>query len=142
MSYGIFTERLKKPSENEILSALATAKKDWREIVDFIASEFKSKSELKFYGKNYGWALRFNKSGKSLAALYPGSGCFTVQIILTKEQTGLAFDEKLSSAMKDYIKATPEIHEGRWLFIPIDGRYDISEIKTLLLIRGGKLQHT
>ena len=70
--------------------------------------------ELKFlYGKNYGWGLKFSIKGKLLTALYPGSGYFTVQIILRSEAIEKAQGMKLGKNALQAIERANPYPEGR-----------------------------
>jgi hypothetical protein len=135
MSKGIFTDKIHKPTNEEVIEILESIQPLWQDIVNFIEIQCKAKGEFKFYGKNYGWALRFNKSGKSLAALYPSENEFTVQIILNTKQVEKALEEALDIKMKNIIIDTPEIHEGKWVYINVTSESDIMDIKKLLFIR-------
>ena len=135
MSYGFFTDKTIKPSEKEITEILSVNYSLWEDIVKYINENYKTKSEYKFYGKNYGWALRFNKSGKSFTALYPDKNEFSAQIILNKEQIDKALTSELSKSVKDIINLTHYVHEGKWIFIKIKDKNDLDDIIILLKIR-------
>ncbi len=135
MSKGTFTERNKKPTQEEINQVLGESLPLWMELQDFIGKHFKTSCELKFYGKNYGWALGFKKSGKSLVSLYPSQSGFTAQIILKekdiKEIPNALMTEKLKKAMND---AYP-YSEGRWLFLSVETIADIALVEQLLMMK-------
>jgi hypothetical protein len=135
MSKGYFTVKEKKPPEKEILQVLDSSRKNWEILNDHLGAELNLKSELKFYGVNYGWALRFIKSGKSIIALYPGKDCFTIQIILDKEQSQRAVSGNLNPAVIQKIKETEAIHEGKWIYLTIDKSTDLKDIFDLVDIR-------
>lgn len=137
MSKGIFTDKNYKPSIAEVYEQLGPTKKIWEQIISFIEKQGKSKAELKFYGKNYGWALRFTKSGKSLLALYPSQNGFTVQIILNSQQEAEALRQKIGTRIKKIIIGTPEIHEGKWLYIEMKDAQDLNDIENLIQVRAG-----
>jgi hypothetical protein len=136
LSYGEFTDRNRKPEESEVRDILAIARPAWQEIVDYIENMSGAKGEFKYYGKNYGWALRFNRSGKSLAAIYPLNNAFTVQIILNPAQAEKALEQDLSPEIRQTIRETREIHEGKWIFIKVASGKHIDDVKRLLTIRG------
>ena len=72
MSKGIFIDKNDKPTENEVFAAISSAKPSWDDLISFIETNYKIEGEFKFYGKNFGWALRYRKSGKVLISIYPG----------------------------------------------------------------------
>lgn len=135
MSKGFFTDRIHKPAEDEIIQALKKAEPVWEEIINFIKNQYKVKAEYKFYGKNYGWALRFTRSGKSFISLYPSENEFTVQIILNNLQSAKALEETIKPEIKNIIANTPEIHEGKWIYFKVTSKEDIADVKKLLKIK-------
>ena len=82
MSKGCFVDKAHQPTSEEIRAAVSGALPLWDHLIQFISQTYGGAGDLKFYGKSYGWALRFQKSGKNLLSLYPGDGCFTAQIII------------------------------------------------------------
>lgn len=71
MSKGIFTDKNHIPGQSEVAEVLSTAEPLWNSLCEFIEGNYKIKGEFKFYGKNFGWALRYRKSGKVLISMYP-----------------------------------------------------------------------
>lgn len=135
MSWGSFTDRGQMPSEDEVLAALSQSRKLWDEIVQFIENNYHTKKSFKFYGRNYGWALQFSKSGKALVSLYPGQGEFVAQIILNKDQWEEALKANIGEETKELIKSTPEIHEGKWIFVKSKTKKDNEDIEKLISVR-------
>ena len=135
MSRGCFTERDDKPSEEDVFAALSRSRTLWDEIVLFIESNYRTKKAYKFYGRNYGWALQFSKSGKALVSLYPGQGEFVAQVILNKEQCKKALISGIGDEIKDLIIVTPEIHEGKWIFTSVKAKKDVKDIENLISVR-------
>lgn len=137
MSIGTFTEKENKPDVSEVLETLAFKKPFWDILVEYMMNSIKAKAEWKFYGRNYGWALRFKKDGKSLAALYPSQNKLTIQIILDCDQVKRALELIKSDEIKEIIAKTEEIHEGKWIYIQIEDEIILEEVKKLIDIRGG-----
>jgi hypothetical protein len=135
MSHGSFTDRSQTPSEDEVITSLSKSRALWDDIVLFIESNYRTKKSYKFYGRNYGWALQFSKSGKALVSLYPGQGEFVAQIILNKEQWEEALSLQMGEETRGLINSTPEIHEGKWIFIKINLKIDAEDAKKLISIR-------
>ena len=86
MSKGTFTNKNHKPTESEIFDVIALYRPLWDNLTDFIVDNYNIKGEFKFYGKNFGWALRYRKSGRVLISLYPGKKGFMIQIILNGDE--------------------------------------------------------
>jgi hypothetical protein len=72
----------------------------WERLTQFIEENYRVKRDFAFYGKNYGWALRFRSGGRALAAFYPGTGSFTVQIIIGQAQLEEALQLRLGAKVR------------------------------------------
>lgn len=135
MSKGIFVDKSHEPTENEVFKAISSTKPLWDNLISFIENNYKIKGEFKFYGKNFGWALRYRKSGRVLISIYPGKDEFTGQIILNENQVKEALKSDLSQKTREMIENTAPIREGRWLYLKIASNTDIYDIKKLISVR-------
>jgi hypothetical protein len=87
MSYSAFLDKDHCPKMKEVLAILGFKRQLWESLIRFGEVQFKvKKSDLRFYGKNYGWALRFRKRGKALISLYLAKEGFTAQIIIGRSE--------------------------------------------------------
>lgn len=135
MSKGYFTDKATRPNDNSIIDILGESKENWDLLFKHLTVESKLKGEYKFYGVNYGWAIRFNKSGRSIIALYPDKDHFTVQLILNGNQVDFALKEDLQPQTLKSIEETEPIHEGKWIFTKINKETDLMDIIKLINIR-------
>ncbi len=136
MSIGAFTDKAHQPTPEEIFAAIGSGQTAWQQLVEFIRASYSAQEEFRFYGKNYGWALRFRKSGKALVSLYPTAGGFTVQVILSAADTEKALTLKLGKRVQQAIAQANPYPEGRWLFIPVKSAKDVRDIQRLLALKG------
>jgi hypothetical protein len=137
VSIGIFTDKNHPPTMKQILTALGDKRSAWEEFVAFVRAKYPSQEEFKFYGKNYGWALRFRKGGKALLSLYPTQSCFTVQVILGEAVAQATRDLKLGKRVRQVIERAHPFSEGRWLYIPIKSQKDMKDVQQLLAVKLG-----
>ncbi len=135
MSIGAFTDKQHPPAEQEILLAIGEARQAWEGLEQYIASNFRVKKDLGFYGKNYGWAVRFRKGGKALLSLYPRQGGFTVQVVLSEPLVQQILLEDIGENTRRAIKAANVYAEGRWLFIQVASQKDVEDIRRLLQLK-------
>jgi hypothetical protein len=135
MSIGIFTEKERAPAPEQIRKALGDTYPLWERLVRFIESTYDLPGVLSFGGKKYGWNLWYRKSGKSLASLYPAQDGFTVQIVLGREQVEKVAGLALGEHVRTIFENTPQLHDGRWLFIPVQGERDVQDIEQVLLAK-------
>jgi hypothetical protein len=135
MSISFFADKNHSPSEEEIRAALGAADEHWQRLVDFIAAQYQIPPDLNFGGKNYGWNLWYRKSGKSLVSLFPQQDGFVAQVTLGKDQVEKAFALDLGENVSCVLRETPQLHDGRWLFILVKTGRDVQDVEQLLLVK-------
>ncbi len=104
----------------------------WNDIWNYIQEAYEINPELVFYGKKYGWCYRFRKSSKTLCTIFPENGSFTILITLGKKEIDKLDFKNLSEYTKNIFNHTPQLHDGRWLWIRALKADVISDIKLLL----------
>lgn len=88
-----------------------------------------------FGGKKYGWNIWYRRSGKTLASLYPQREYFVAQIVLGKAQVEKAFQLELGEHVRTVLAETPQLHDGRWLFIQVRTEQDVADVQALLQVK-------
>lgn len=109
----------------------------WEDLARFGEETCRRDGEWKFYGKNYGWALRYRKAGEAFMSLYPCEDGLTVQVILTNQEVARARALDLSERVRALMEGAHPYPEGRWLIIPITSRRGAEEVKRLLTVKSG-----
>jgi len=104
----------------------------WDDIWNYIKDAYGINPELMFYGKKYGWCHRFRKSSRTLCTIFPEIGSFTILITLVKKEIDKLDFKNLSEYTKNIFNNTPQLHDGRWLWIRVLKADIISDIKLLL----------
>jgi hypothetical protein len=135
MAVGAFVEKQHQPTTREISHSIGLKKELWDSLERFVAENYRTKRDFAFYGKNYGWALRFRKAGKALLSMYPGQGSFTVQIVLAETPAKKASSLKLGKNTRNVLESAHQFSEGRWLFIRVNSKQDLHDIQQLLLLK-------
>ncbi len=135
MTIGLFTDKEYQPTETAVLEALSSKQPLWKELTQFIADNYPIPGEWNFGGKNYGWNLWYRKSGKTLVTLYPQKGYFVAQVVLGKDQVEQALNLKLGKNVGTALTETPQLHDGRWLFIKVKTARDVKDIQQLLQVK-------
>ncbi len=135
MAIGLFVEKEYQPTESAVLEALGSRRPLWEELTQFIADNYPIPGEWNFGGKNYGWNLWYRKSGKTLLTLFPQQDYFVAQIVLGKDQVEQALELKLGKNVGTVLTETPQLHDGRWLFIKVKTGKDVKDIEQLLQVK-------
>ena len=135
MSIGFFTDKEHQPAMQEVFDALGARRPLWEKLVRFLSDNYPIPGEWNFGGKNYGWNVWYRKSGKTLVTLYPQKESFVAQIVLGKDQVEQALALKLGKNVGTVLRETPQLHDGRWLFIKVKIEKDVKDIQQLLQVK-------
>jgi hypothetical protein len=135
MTIGLFADKEYQSTETAVLAALGAKRALWEELTQFVADNYPIPGEWNFGGKNYGWNLWYRTSGKTLVTLYPQDRYFVAQIVLGKDQVEQALALKLGKNVGTVLTETPQLHDGRWLFIKVKTKRDAADIRQLLQIK-------
>lgn len=87
MNSDRFTDKNEMPTEDELYSSLGSGAKDaWVQLMSFAEEHYDHVAEWNYGGKNYGWNVRYRKSGKTLFNMFPEKNGFTVLLVLGKRR--------------------------------------------------------
>ena len=135
MAIGFFLDKEHQPSEEEIDQALGSSLPFWQHVIRFIDDRYAMPGPWSFGGKKYGWNRWYRQSGKSLVSLFPQKDYFVAQVVLGKDQVAQADQIELGSNVRQCLEQTPQLHDGRWLFIHAASEQDAVDIEALLRIK-------
>lgn len=135
MAIGVFADKEHRPTGEEILAAVGSSRAWWENLNRFVAENYRTREDFAFYGKNYGWALRFRKGGKALLSMYPGQDSFTVQIILGPTQAEKALSLDIGENARKIIQEAHQFAEGRWVFLRVESEQDLADVEQLLMVK-------
>jgi hypothetical protein len=138
MAKGVFVEKNHRPTMQEIISVVGSKRSLWDDLSQFISANYGMQGDLAFYGKNYGWAVRYRKGGKALVSMYPGKDAVTVQIVLGQAEAKKVSGVDLGANVRRVLDEAHNFPEGRWLFININSDKDLDDVKRLILIKSPK----
>ena len=122
-----------EPTEEEILATIGIAKL-WLDLKQYLDQRYDFLPELVFYGKKYGWTIRYRKSGKTLCSLFPENGAFTALVVLGRKEGEKASQilDELSPATRKLIGSAQQLHDGKWLWIRVGKPAHVEDVKRLL----------
>ncbi len=104
----------------------------WDALWNYIEDAYEIEPELIYYGKKYGWCYRYRKSSKTLCTIFPEKGAFTVLVTLGKKEIDKLDFKSLSKYTKNIFNNTPQLRDGRWLWLRALKVAILSDIKLLL----------
>jgi len=134
--FSSFVDRTQEPSREEVRKALGKGCAAWDELEGHLAELHGLKGAFHFmYGQRYGWALRFERAGKLVLAMYPNRDRVTVQIILGRGQVAQATAMRLPARIAKALKLAKDYPEGRWLFVPVNSCQGAREMRSLIALK-------
>jgi hypothetical protein len=133
-----FLDRKLPPTEKAIEAALgAKALKAWRAVVGYLDEAYGVEPDLGFTGGTYGWRFRYRKGGRTIGALYPGKGSFTVLVVLNSKELGELEPHMggLSEPLQTVIENATQYNEGKWCWMRMPGAATLDELKRLFALK-------
>ena len=134
MPFQRMMDKEHEPTDNDIIEYIGEKSKLWVELHDYLEKNYDFLPETIFYGKKYGWTIRYRKSGKTLCSFFPEKDSFTVLITLGRKEVEETKNQMsiLSSNVQSIFKEAKQLRDGRWLWIRVETHLDVSSIRTLL----------
>jgi len=132
--YERFLVKAEKPSEEDILRALGGAKPLWQELHAYIQEQYDFSQETIFFAKQYGWAVRYKRSGRTMCYAFPECEAFSMLIVLGKDEAQRVDAQKqlLNQQVRDIFDQTEQLHDGKWLWVRVTEASDLSSVQRLL----------
>jgi len=135
MAISAFADKNRQPTMREVFATLGSKRPLWEKLTEFISDSYGVQGEFKCGPKKYGWVIWFRRSGKTIVTLYPGPEYFTAQLVLGSAQAEQAALLELGKTIRKVFEDTPQLHDGRWLFLKVTSRRDLEDVIRLLLIK-------
>ena len=135
MTIGHFSDKTHQPTPTELQEVMGAAYPLWERLLQFIVERYQMPGEWNYGGKNYGWNLWYRQSGKSLVSLYPQQSHLVAQVVLGKAQVEQAMSLALGEQVGGLLRSTPQLHDGKWLFIPVRDEQAVQDVEALLLVK-------
>lgn len=136
MLKGKFTDRNHIPTPPEIRAVLGSRYILWRRLTHFIEHADQVEGCWSMWGpKQSGWKLRYKRKGKAVAALYPLENRLIVEIVFGKVQSERAMQLDLGDKLNSLLRETPQLRDGRWLYIPVLTGSDVELIERLIRLK-------
>jgi len=138
MIYERMLDKEHTPAKQDIIDYLGEgAAGAWNDVVSFLEDNYNFEPETIYGGQKYGWVVRYRRSGKTLCALYPERGAFTILIVLGKKEVEQALVglPEFNPGVADTISNAKQYHDGRWLWIRVLNKDDTDDVKRLVQIK-------
>lgn len=112
------------------------------ELCNDVKAKYNCKEQIDFSSCSweYGWNVKFKKSGKTLCTIYPRENYFTVLIVVSKKEKEIVEHilEELNPAIRTVYRETKESNGQKWLMIDLEDNDKVyADIMYLIDIRRG-----
>jgi len=143
MEQGIFLDRSRHPTDQEIRAALGSVYPLWERLKHVMESDIQIEGKFSFWGqRKSGWNLRYRRKGKALVAFYPQKGQIIAQVVLGKAQAEKALDLKLGKKVSQLLREAPQLRDGKWISIPVLSVEDAEDLEQLLRVKMPKVRRS
>ncbi|PKM68270.1 MAG: DNA-binding protein [Firmicutes bacterium HGW-Firmicutes-2] len=110
----------------------------------FIETEYQSKPVLEYSrcSLQYGWNVKYKKSGRSLCTLYPMEGYFIALVVIgERERVEMELSLPLFTEYMQHLYHETKIGMGqKWLMIHVTDEAILEDVKQCIAIRRGRRQ--
>jgi hypothetical protein len=124
-----------QPSQAEIADALGPVAPLWAALTAYVEESYGVEPTYGRPSKRYGWDVKYRKGGRTLVSLTPDAGRFTALVVLGAAEAEAVADIELGTHVRTLFEATDQLHDGRWLFVPVESERDVRDLEALLTLK-------
>ena len=132
MSANVFIDKLAKPDDQALVSALGKTYPLWAEIEKHIATTLgESVEEWKYYGLKSGWTMKTLYKKRNLFFFTACEGYFRIAFVFGDRAVAEIVSSDLPKAVIEEITNAKKYAEGRGIRIDVKTRRDVNLSKNL-----------
>jgi hypothetical protein len=136
MSLGIFNDKSKQPSEDELKAKLGSTFTFWNDLKKLIASKFAPvNEEWGFTSKKTGWGLRLKGENRTILYMTPCEGYFLASFALGEKAVKAAHESDLPASVLKIIDNAPKYAEGRGVRLEVRDTNDVRVVEKLAVAK-------
>ena len=136
MDISIFTDKSKKPEQQDLIAALGRAYHLWLEIVNLTLLKYPNAiSEWNFPGQKYGWSFKIKDKKRAIIYLLPRDKRFMVAFNFGQKAFEKIMDSNISEEIKHSLESAKVYAEGRGIRIEVKNQNAIKDISQLIDIK-------
>jgi hypothetical protein len=130
----LFVDKAEPPREPTLHEALGGAAERWEGMVARLQA-MGARGTWAWGGTRYGWEMRFRRAGRPFTTLTPRVGVFVALVILGREDAARAEQLTLGDYVRHAIRTTPQLRDGRWLFLSVATPRELDDVLALLTLK-------
>jgi hypothetical protein len=135
VSSSAFLDRDHSPADHELRAVLGDAAARWVSLAHTLTDELGAQSAWRWDGPRAGWCVPFRRAGRPFVTLTPRAGGFDALVVLGAAEADVARALPMGEATREAFADSPQLHDGRWLFLPIASDCDANELLRLLSVK-------
>lgn len=137
LNWDILYDSRNQPSWQDISDYIANPL--WEEINDYLQSAYGVAPALAYSScaTQRGWNVKYHKSSRALATLYPESGFFIALVVVGNKEEAAVREllPGLHPRIRQLYQSSRPMTMGRWLMIKVDDKKIAEDVKRLIAIR-------
>ncbi len=131
---SVFTDKIVKPTDNDLIEKLDSSYKLWERIYNFVLSKYPSGlTEWNFSSK--GWSFRIKDKKRAIIYLLPRDRYFKVAFVFGDKAVAKIMESPISNDLKTEIEQARKYVEGRGVRIDVKDDSVIFDIEQLVDIK-------
>ena len=137
MAFEHMLDRNKQPNGDEIQDFVGQPLGGlWVAFDSYLKEAYAVEPQPCFSPKS-GWSFRYRKGSRPLCEIIPEHGAFTVLVVLGAKEAAQALTalETFAPNVRGCLENARAFHDGRWLWIRVQGEQDIADIQRLILLK-------
>ena len=135
MTASAFLDRSVPPAEHDLHAILGMAAHRWMRLERILVDELGAHPAPRWDGPRSGWCVAVKRAGRPLVTLTPRAGGFDAIVVLGQAEADAARGLRLGEATREAFTDSPQLHDGRWLFLPIGSDADLDDLLRLLSVK-------
>ncbi len=136
MEKSIFTEKTKKPGQDDLAAFLGDTCPLWQIVEDYVLAKYPGGLKEWYYsGEKYGWNFRIKDKKRAILYLLPRQGFFKVAFVFGQKATDMVMQSHISDDIKKELESARKYAEGRGIRIDVRDEKIIKDIKELIGIK-------
>jgi hypothetical protein len=135
VSSSAFLDRDHSPADHELCRVLGDAAPRWAWLTRTLADDFGARSTWRWDGPRSGWCAAFKRAGRPFVTLTPRADGIDALVVLGATEADVAGALPMGESIRDAFADSPQLHDGRWLFLPIASDADGRDLLRLLTVK-------
>lgn len=135
MSASALLDRSVPPTDHDLYATLGDAGPRWARLHRILVDELGARAAPRWDGPRSGWCVAVKRAGRPFVTLTPRAGGFDALVVLGRAEADAAGGLRLGEAVRETFTDSPQLHDGRWLSLPICSDADLEDLLRLLSVK-------